>query len=350
MTVYRAVAGVQLRTGGQASVGLKPAGFDASFDDGRVLHYDLEGRMARVATPNVHWRRGLSHRTVWLRKRSAAEGGGLEVRRLDLAESDQLVEQASQRMQQVQEAWAEGRFTLPHNDLTSNPACQQLKRMIAAAASFDAAAARADLMRFESLYGDIPILPPDQYGSLVLLATEGCAYNQCTFCGFYRGTRFRRRSIDEFCQHLEQALAYHGRSLRSRRCVFLGQANALVGPDSWQEDILRTINRYFEFPAPDQPRPSPKWWQGSPRRMEGISCFLDAFTGVRIEAPQFAALRRRHLSQLYLGVETGDPELLAWLRKPAGTEQMLETVVRAQAGRFADRRHPVNRCGRRVVL
>ena len=78
-----------------ATVGLKPTGLDACLPDGQILHYDLEGRLTRVATPNVQWRRGLSHRTVQLRKRSRAEGGGLAATVMEGRGSDDVVEKAA---------------------------------------------------------------------------------------------------------------------------------------------------------------------------------------------------------------------------------------------------------------
>ena len=36
----------------------------------------------------------------------------------------------------------------------------------------------------------IPILPPDQYLALVVQATEGCSWNKCTFCAFYKDRPF----------------------------------------------------------------------------------------------------------------------------------------------------------------
>ena len=49
-------------------MGLTSTGLDLHFGDSTVLHYDLKGRLLRVGQPNVHWRRGLSGRTMRLRR------------------------------------------------------------------------------------------------------------------------------------------------------------------------------------------------------------------------------------------------------------------------------------------
>jgi radical SAM superfamily enzyme YgiQ (UPF0313 family) len=63
-----------------------------------------------------------------------------------------------------------------------------------------------------------------------------------------------------------------------------------------------------------------------------VSSFLDAFTGDHILAEEFARLRQRQLRRIYLGVESGDPHLLAWLNKPSTPERMLRVVENAKEG------------------
>jgi len=89
-----------------------------------------------------------------------------------------------------------------------------------AAAKFDLNAARRDVEKFHSIYGRVAVLPPDQYNSLVLQATEGCAYSSCLFCELYRGVFYGRKTPAQFSRHLEDAIAYHGEALRSRRSIF----------------------------------------------------------------------------------------------------------------------------------
>ena len=209
-----------------------------------------------------------------------------------------------------------------------------LQQVAARAAAFNVQAAHDDVAAFRALYQDIPILPPDQYTALVLLASDGCRYNRCTFCGFYRDTPYRTRSLNEFRQHVEQAVRYHGAGLALRRSIFLGQANALCGPRSWREGILRHVHERFEFPAPRGPSRT-AWWQGSVTRFAAITSFLDALAGTRISAEEFAAMRRLNLRQIFIGLESGSPRLLDWLRKPAQPRHMLDTVRAAKQGGVA---------------
>ncbi|MFV1964157.1 MAG: radical SAM protein [Pirellulaceae bacterium] len=325
--IYHTVAEIRLGTGNDcASVGLKPTGLDACLPDGQILHYDLEGRLTRVATPNVQWRRGLSHRTVRLQKRSRIDGGGLVSTVLEGRDSDGVVGKAAQQIGEWCAALHGGRYSLLRSGPREDGTLPTLGEMMSRAAAFDIPAAHADLDQFRKLYGDVPILPPDQYGSLVLLATDGCVYNQCTFCGFYRGDKYRMRNEGQFREHVRNAVSYHGGGLAARRGIFLGQANAIVGPKEWRETTLATIHDLFEFPPTEDRATRSRWWQGSRDRFQDISSFLDVFTGARIPAEEFAAMRRFHIRRLYLGIETGDHELLSWLNKPATSREMLATV------------------------
>jgi len=39
--------------------------------------------------------------------------------------------------------------------------------------------------------------PPAEADSLILQVDQGCPYNRCTFCGMYRGMRYRRLDTDD---------------------------------------------------------------------------------------------------------------------------------------------------------
>lgn len=333
LPVYELV--VRTTSGGReksATVGIKNTGFDIYLECGIVLHYDLEGRLLRVADPPLQWRRGLSHRTVRLRRRPRQEGAGFTAHLLDPAEADALVDRVCGDVKPIANNIAAGHFSIERHAPDSRFDIATLTKLMHLAARFDSVGARKDVATFQNLYGAVPILPPDQYHSLVLMATDGCRYNRCTFCGFYRNVQYREKAADEFQQHVLDACSYHGLGLARRRGIFLGQANALIGTPAWRTSIFRVLNRHFEFPPGDSVSHGPGWWQGSTRRFAGITSFLDAFTGAAISAIQFAELRALHLHRVLIGMESGDPELLRWLQKPGSPEQILRTVQAAKAG------------------
>src|SRR5690606_34806557 len=86
----------------------------------------------------------------------------------------------------------------------------------------------AEAERFRRVYKPISILPPDQYLSVVLQATEGCTWHRCTCCTFYQDRPFHVKSEDEFQRHVDEVRAFLGRGVLMRKSVFLGDGNALA--------------------------------------------------------------------------------------------------------------------------
>lgn len=83
---------------GRTLVGLKPTGIAVHFPDEQILHYDLAGRLLRIAEPYCQWRRGLSGRMLEVRRVPTERGRRLERRLIDPAEADQRIDGAAQRL------------------------------------------------------------------------------------------------------------------------------------------------------------------------------------------------------------------------------------------------------------
>lgn len=323
--------GLQVRLGRdrRAYVALSPCELVLYFDQPEhALHYDLEGRLLKISTVNVSRRRGLSHRSLVTRKRTAEEGGGIE--RTLLAEdiSDAAVAEARPELVEVLARLAEGATTVEFGKPSVHQAVEKLTPLLERASRFNVGAARANAQRFSQIYGRVAVLPPDQYNALVLQATEGCAYGGCLFCDLYRGVFHCRKTAAEFRDHVREAVAFHGDGLRARRSVFLGEANALAIPQDALLEFFDVLSEYFELPPPRQAVVPVRWWLGSTTRFDGVSSFLDMFAGKPRTAEEFYDLRKRGLRRVYIGLETGSNELLRWLCKP-GTAEQTQRRVRA---------------------
>jgi radical SAM superfamily enzyme YgiQ (UPF0313 family) len=155
----------------------------------------------------------------------------------------------------------------------------------------------------------VSILPPDQYLALVLQATEGCSYNRCTFCDFYRDRPFRVKGADELRVHIAAVRAFFGPAISLRKSLFLADANALVVPMPRLRAWLDVIGEERILPA------------GA-----GIYSFMDAFDVQRKTPDEWAELAARGLRRVYIGMETGDDGLLRWLRKPGTAADVHEAV------------------------
>jgi radical SAM family protein len=291
---------VRVRLSGRepASVRLAADVTVVAVDEVRVSSYDLCGRPYALVRDGTTWRRALDGH--WLEKHFAP--GQARVRRRTTAEGGTpAVESARHEAEAVLSA-VEDEGALPPD--IRKEALARLRRIV----STDERVLREDAARYKTVYRPVGILPPDQYLAVVVQITEGCSWNACTFCDFYRHTAFHVKTAEELSAHLGALRDYFGPSLALRRSVFLGDANALcVGHDRLLP-LLEAVSRELT------PRP--------------LYAFLDAWTGGRKSVADYRAYARLGLRRVYVGLETGDPELLAWLDKPGSPEQAVELVSR----------------------
>ena len=160
--------------------------------------------------------------------------------------------------------------------------------------------------RFESAYRPISILPPDKYRAVVVQVTEGCSWNQCSFCNFYMNRPFRLRTVTEVQSHLESVKSLLGEGIALRQGVFLADGNALAISNRRLAPLLDRIVEVF----PDQE----------------LFGFVDLFTGDKRTAEDWAHLRLRGLKRVYIGMETGLDELLEFVNKPGSAEELGDFV------------------------
>jgi len=327
--VPRYTAGLQVRLSSGERVYVALSAFELAlyFEEDVALHYDLEGRLTKVAKPDQYRRRGLSHQVLVTHRPSVQQGGGIERRVLPAEDADVLVTEAHERAVMVWNELKGNPIALEYAKPGPGQALAEILPSLERAANFDQRAARRDAERFHAIYGRVAVLPPDQYNALVLQATEGCAYSCCLFCELYRDVFYGRKTLAQFAEHVNDAIAYHGKALRGRRSIFLGEANALTLPHEDLVKMFGVLQECFELPPHTEERVPASWWLGHATRFDGVSTFLDAFMGPRRTTADFEELRELGLRRVYVGLETGDDDLLKWLCKPATSEGIAQCVA-----------------------
>ena len=158
----------------------------------------------------------------------------------------------------------------------------------------------------EMRYEGIVIRPPSEAGSLILQVTLGCSHNRCTFCPTYKGKRFKIRSIEEIREDLEEARRYRG-----VRRIFLADGDALIIPQRMLAPIVAEINASF----PD---------------IERIGVYGNAKSILKKSPQELKELKDMGLGIVYLGLESGDPQVLEEIQKGAGVPTMIQAAHRAR--------------------
>jgi radical SAM superfamily enzyme YgiQ (UPF0313 family) len=149
--------------------------------------------------------------------------------------------------------------------------------------------------------------PPSEAGSLIIQATLGCSHNKCTFCGSYLDKPFKIRSFEEIRRDLEDA----GRTMGPVTRVFLADGDALCIPQKRLVRIHEAVNEYI---------PS----------VERIGIYANARDVLRKSVEELKELAALKLGIVYLGVETGDGELLEKICKGATYERIVEAAHRVK--------------------
>jgi len=152
------------------------------------------------------------------------------------------------------------------------------------------------------------IRPPSEANSILLQVTVGCSHNKCTFCGTYRGERFKIKSDDIINQDIEFA-AHH---CQRQRRLFLCDGDALILPPKRLTAILSAIRQKLPW-------------------VTRVGAYANAKAIKMKTAAELARLQSLGLGILYLGLESGDDVTLKVIRKGVTSQTMI-----AMARKVAD--------------
>ena len=154
--------------------------------------------------------------------------------------------------------------------------------------------------------------PPSEARSLILQVTNGCSWNQCTFCDMYTHPqkKFRARDEDDVLNEIRQAAALGPRFEK----VFLADGDAMVLPVRRLTNILLAIKEHLPWV-----------------RRVGAYCLPRNIR--KKSAEELTELRRLGLGILYVGAESGDDEVLGFIKKGETWQSTLDALLKIkQAG------------------
>ena len=144
------------------------------------------------------------------------------------------------------------------------------------------------------------IRPPSEAYSILLQVTVGCSHNKCTFCGTYTGKRFRIKEDRIILSDILFASKYMKRQNR----VFLMDGDALIIPQQRLMWILDRIREHLPW-------------------VRRVGAYANA-KSIKMKSPEeLIQLRKNGLGILYLGVETGDEELLKEIHKGTSAKHLI---------------------------
>lgn len=151
-------------------------------------------------------------------------------------------------------------------------------------------------MRYE---GNI-FRPPSEARSYILQCTVGCSHNRCTFCAMYKDKKYHVRPLAEIKADIRMAKLYYNDVEK----VFLADGDALAMETSDLLEILRDLYAAFHS-------------------LHHVGIYASPESILNKSPEDLKRLQEAGLTIAYLGVETGDAELLKAIRKGVTYEEMV---------------------------
>lgn len=152
--------------------------------------------------------------------------------------------------------------------------------------------------------------PPSEARSLIVQCTLGCSHNKCAFCTMYKDKKFSINPIEQVLSDLDEARAY-GRYIEK---IFLADGDALILP----MDYLLTVLDYIRDHFPTCKR---------------VAAYATTKAIMRKTDDELRTLREHGLGIVYIGLESGNEELLKKFCKGVTAEEIVLNAIRCkQAG------------------
>ncbi len=148
--------------------------------------------------------------------------------------------------------------------------------------------------------------PPAEAYSAIIQATLGCSWNRCAFCEMYSSKKFKVRNIDELRPEIETLSRIHSDAKK----VFLSDGNAFVLSANKLIPILEEVNKNFG-------------------RIQRVSSYAMPRDILSKSDDELKSLKELGLKLLYVGIETGDDELLKLIDKGETSSSTVEGILKA---------------------
>jgi radical SAM superfamily enzyme YgiQ (UPF0313 family) len=169
------------------------------------------------------------------------------------------------------------------------------------------------------------VRPPSEHRSYYLPLTSGCSNNTCVFCMMY-GMKLHVRELAEVKQEIEALALYQTHGVRlpnmpsiiyqiaqewDGQRVFLQDGDALVYPYPKLKEALSFLNE--EIPG-----------------LERIGTYATPKDILRRSVTELKELRELKLDIIYMGIESGDDEILERIQKGATSQEIIDAGRRVK--------------------
>ncbi len=189
------------------------------------------------------------------------------------------------------------------------------------------------MQNFPIQYNEPLFRPPSEASSLILQITLGCSWNKCSFCEMYTSKQFKARLETDVFNEIDSFQPYASQI----RKVFLADGDPLVLSTERLLRILRKIKSTFP-------------------KLRRISTYASPSNLARKSTTELQELYDAGLTLLYVGIESGDSQVLECIQKGETFETTIEglnksksvgmnssvMIINGVGGKLLSKQHAIN--------
>lgn len=151
--------------------------------------------------------------------------------------------------------------------------------------------------------------PPSEGDNLIIQATLGCSFNNCSFCSMYKVKDYVERDLDDIFDDIDRAAVMYPEAHR----VFLADGDAYGMPTDQLMEICDYLRSKF-------------------RGLQRISAYATPFNLNKKGVDEIRILKEKRLNLVYVGIETGSDWLLKRISKGSRKQMQSGLEVAREAG------------------
>ncbi len=160
---------------------------------------------------------------------------------------------------------------------------------------------------FPIQYNEPLFRPPSEANSLILQVTFGCTWNKCSFCEMYTSKTFRAKEEEEVFLEIN-AVAKLQPDIRK---VFLADGNPMALSTKRLLKILAAIKEAFP-------------------KVRSVSTYSLPSNLISKSVEELKELKEAGLKLVYVGIESGDDEVLTMINKGETFASTAEGLIKAK--------------------
>ena len=163
-------------------------------------------------------------------------------------------------------------------------------------------------MNYSPINYDEPLFrPPSEGRSIIIQITLGCSWNKCSFCEMYTTKSFRARKEKDVFNDIDSLIPYSD----SIRKVFLADGDPLVLSTDRLLRILEKLKQSFP-------------------KLHRISAYASPNNLLNKTLTELQQIKDAGLNLLYIGLESGDNDVLSFINKGVNQAQMIDALNKSQ--------------------